>query len=123
MAKKLSDNNLGVVLVQIDEAHSTAWPIAIDSVLGVDEPQPQKSFSDRYERARFFCETYSPPYPVYIDNWDNSFAETFRVWPDKFYCVDKNLMVVSKSEYHSDEDKEAIIIEDYTMVLEKLCVQ
>lgn len=121
MAVKLNENNLGVILVQIDEAHSSAWPMAIDSSVGVPQPEPQQTFADRCSRANEFNDKYNPPYPVYVDDWDNTFANKFRAWPDKFYCVDKNMVVVAKSEYHRDGEKEAVIVDDYTCVLERFC--
>lgn len=112
--------NVMVILIQIDEAHSTAWPMAINHLLNVEQPEPHKTFNDRLERVKQFMENYNPPYPVYVDNWDNEFAELFKAWPDKYHCINKNLQVVAKSEYHSDDKREATIIEDCTDVLERL---
>ena len=120
MADTLYKNNLNVILVQIDEAHSDGWPVGIESILNVPQPSPHKSFQDRIDRANYFVNKYNPSYPVYIDGWDNIFANTFQAWPDKFYCVDKDLKVISKSEYHKDGDLEAKIIVDYTKLLESL---
>ena len=81
MAEILYKNNITVILVQIDEAHSEAWPMAINMLLNVEQPKPHQTFSDRVERANYFVENYDCLYKVYIDNWDNDFAETFRSWP------------------------------------------
>jgi hypothetical protein len=127
MAKELHDNNIFVILIQIDEAHSTAWPMAINDTLKVEQPNPQKSIEDRFIRAKYFVDTYHPPLPVYVDTWNNDFAERFRAWPDKYHCINKDFEVIAKSEYHvgssedeDDDSKEATVIEDCTEVLEKL---
>ena len=120
MAEMLHNNNINVILVQIDEAHSTAWPMSINNILNVDQPAPQKTFSDRVNRANYFVDNYNPPYRVVIDTWTNEFAELFRAWPDKYHCVDKDLIVIAKADYHSDEEKEATIMEDCTLVLVNL---
>lgn len=78
------------------------------------------TFEDRINRAKYFIDKYNPPYPVYIDGWSNEFAEKFRAWPDKYHCIDNKLNVIAKSEYHRDEAREATVIEDCTIVLEKL---
>lgn len=120
MAEDLYKNNINVILIQIDEAHSNAWPLAINTLLKVEEPIPQKTFEDRVKRANYFKETYNPPYTVLIDGWSNTFAETFRAWPDKYHLVNENLEIVAKSEYYSDGDSDALIINDCIIVLENL---
>lgn len=119
MSKLLYRNNINVILIQIDEAHSTAWPMAIDTLLNVDKVEPQKTFEDRINRANYFVEKYNPPYPVYIDNWSNEFANLFMAWPDKYHFINKDLVILAKSEYFSEGKKEAVIMEDYTVLLEK----
>lgn len=118
LANKLKKNNLGVILIQIDEAHSSAWPIGLQN-----QPEPHKTFQDRINRAKLFIDNYNSPYPVYIDGWDNQFSDIFRAWPDKFHFIDKNLTILAKSEYgigeKYDGNKEALIIEDYTDLLMK----
>ena len=111
---------MNVILIQIDEAHSNAWPLSINELLDVEQPKPQRTYDDRISRANEFVMKYEPPYPVFIDGWSNDFAELFRAWPDKYHCVNKDLIVVAKSEYHSGDDKEATVMEDCTVVLEEL---
>lgn len=119
MSNKLIKHNIKVILIQIDEAHSTEWPMSVPII---DTPEPHKSFDDRCARANYFVTTYNPPYPVFIDKFDNEFANIFRAWPDKYYLIDKNLVVIAKSEYHQTESElEATIIDDCTDVLERLC--
>lgn len=123
MSDDLIKNNIKVILIQIDEAHSTAWPLSINAILNVEQPKPQQTFEDRIERANHFIQNYQPPYDVLIDGWDNQFAELFRAWPDKYHLVDKNMMVIAKSEYGIEGAKEAVILEDCTVVLQKLIDQ
>lgn len=120
MSNKVYENNLNVILIQIDEAHSDEWPVAIDTILGVPQPKSQQTFQDRVDRANHFVTAYKPPYPVYVDGWDNIFAETFRAWPDKYHCLDKDLKVISKAEYGTSGINEAKIVMDYTDLLEQL---
>ena len=120
MVNEATKNNINILLIQIDEAHSSAWPMAIDSLLNVDKVEPHKTFEDRVLRANYFVEKYAPPYPVYIDAMTNEFADLFRAWPDKYHCINKDFKVIAKADYHSEGDKEAVIMEDCTVVLERL---
>lgn len=117
LSERVKKAGIKVVLIQIDEAHSSAWPMALDN-----QPEPQSIFQDRIDSANRFVSDYDPPYDVYIDGWDNVFANTFRAWPDKYHCVDENLKIVSKADYHGDDDgnKEAVVIEDYVVLLKRL---
>ena len=58
MSEILKKNNINIILIQIDEAHSTAWPMAIDTLLQVNNVEPQKTFQDRIDRAKYFIEKY-----------------------------------------------------------------
>lgn len=120
MASDVAKNNLRVILIQIDEAHSSAWPLSIDSIFNVEQPEPHKSFENRLERANHFINKYKPPYEVYVDTWNNEFAETFKAWPDRYHFIDKDYAIVAKSEYYNDTKREAIVIEDCTDVLTRL---
>lgn len=90
-----------------------------------EQPEPQTCFKDRVKRAKQFVKRYNPPYPVYIDGWNNQFADTFRAWPDKYHCVNSDLNVYAKAEYHSKNSngKEAVVKQDYTVLLENLLSQ
>ncbi len=123
MAPRLQQAKIRVILVHIDEAHSTAWPVNIETILGVEQPEPHASFEDRHNRALDFEKKYQPPYPVLIDGVDNSFDTMYQSWPDKFYCFDSELKIVAKSEYHGSGDNDALIVTDYTVVLENLLQQ
>jgi len=95
------------ILIQIDEAHSTAWSIGLEN-----EPTPQKDIDDRLARANKFVIDNECPLPVYVDTWENSFGNKYKSWPDKYYCFDKELTILHKSEYGSYDDEEAKIIVD-----------
>lgn len=113
MAERLKKHNLSVILIQIDEAHSTEWPNGLPDI-----PEPQKNMNERVERANRFVEEDKPPYSVYVDGWDNIFAETFRAWPDQYYCIDQEFKTIGKSEYGKRGD--ALIDLEYTDLLEQL---
>jgi len=119
MSDELAKKNINVILIQIDEAHTTAWPQAIDVILNVEQPEPHKTFEDRINRAKYFVEKYQPPYNVYIDGWDNKYAELFRAWPDKYYLIDRNKIILAKSKY----TKDGLIIEECIFLLQKLITQ
>ena len=89
------------ILIQIDEAHSTKWPIGL-----INTPEPQKDFAERVERANLFVTKNKPPKPieVYIDGWDNLFGDKFQAWPDKYYCIDSNYKIIHKATYGSKSD-------------------
>ena len=112
--------NINVILIQLDEAHSSAWPMGLK-----EQPDPQTDFKCRMDRAKLFVEKYNCPFNVYVDGWDNMFENTFRAWPDKFYLVDfdsdnDEYIIECKSEYNGKGEKEAVIIYDYVNVLEDL---
>lgn len=123
MADNLLKHKIFVILVQIDEAHSVEWPMAIDSTFNVIQPENHKTFEDRINRANYFVENYNIPsgvFNVYVDGWNNEFAETFHAWPDRHYCINKDFQIISKAEYHLEGNEEAVVIEDCTVTLENL---
>lgn len=97
----MKQKKIKFLLIQIDEAHSTAWPIGL-----INTPQPQKSFEDRCSRANDFVKTTNPTesFIIKIDGWNNEFAETFRAWPDKYYLIDSQYKIIAKSEYGAKKD-------------------
>ena len=94
--------NIFFVLVYIDEAHSTKWPIGLDY-----HPPPQATFDERLLNAKIFVNSHEiddRTFKIVVDNWNNSFAEIFRSWPDKYYVLDENYRVLAKSEYGKRAD-------------------
>jgi hypothetical protein len=49
LADRMKKNGINFILIQIDEAHSTAWPKGVPNT-----PEPQKNFQDRVDRANKF---------------------------------------------------------------------
>jgi hypothetical protein len=84
---KMKQYKIGLILVQINEAHTTKWPLGMN-----DHPEPQQSFDDRVKRANEFNTTY-PYFNVYVDSWSNTFENTFQAWPDQYYLIDNNKKV------------------------------
>lgn len=98
-ATSLAHRGVGVILIQIHEAHSTAWPTGLDN-----QPEPQYCLIDRQNRANDFIINEQPPFPVYVDTWNNDFEQTYRAWPDKYYLIDRNMNVLTKSTYGERSD-------------------
>jgi hypothetical protein len=101
------------ILVQINEAHSTSWPIGLDHM-----PAPQANIDERVERANEFVRNNHPPSGVFhvcIDAWQNAFDNMFQAWPDKYYCIDKNKKVIAKAEYG-----DAVILEECTDLIVRI---
>jgi hypothetical protein len=90
---------VGVILVQIHEAHSSAWPTGLDQ-----QPEPQTCLMDRLRRANQFIAEDQPPFPVLVDTWADEFEKTFQAWPDKYYLIDRDMRVLAKSTYGTRAD-------------------
>lgn len=119
LADKVREHNINIILIQISEAHSNEWPVYIDELFGVEQPEQHKTFADRVARANYFIEKYNPPYPVFIDGWDNDFANKFRAWPDKYHAITDDFKVIAKAEYHTDKTNEAKVMVDYVDLLKE----
>lgn len=113
-------NNILFILIQIDEAHSSEWPIGLEN-----QPEPQKDIAERLKKANSFCKIdlllessksskYSEVFPVYVDTWTNEFAETYHAWPDKYHMIDENMNILQASTYGNGHDgnPDALIILD-----------
>ena len=109
----MKEHKINFILIQIDEAHSSAWPIGLKNA-----PNPQKSLDDRIERALQFIKEDEPPFEVLVDTWENDFANKYKTWPDKYYCIDKNLKIIGKSEYGATTD--ALINKDCCILIKEL---
>jgi hypothetical protein len=109
----MKQHKINFILIQIDEAHSTAWPIGLKN-----SPNPQKSLDERVERALQFIKEDAPPFEVLVDTWENDFANKYKTWPDKYYCLDKNLKIIGKSQYGANA--EALINKDCCALIEEL---
>ena len=109
----MKEKKIGLILIQINEAHSTLWPNGLKHT-----PTPQKSFEERLERANKFVQEEKCPFTVLVDDWKDSFDRKFRAWPDKYYCVDKNLKIIETSSYGSKKD--ALINKDCLELIREL---
>ena len=109
----MKEHKINFILIQIDEAHSSAWPTGLKNT-----PQPQKSLDDRIERAIQFIKNDNPPFEILVDTWENAFATKYKTWPDRYYCLDKNLKIIAKAEYGAKG--EALINKDCCEFIEEL---
>jgi hypothetical protein len=109
----MKEHKINFILIQIDEAHSSAWPTGLKNT-----PSPQKSIDDRINRAIEFIKENEPPFEILIDTWENSFANKYKTWPDKYYCIDKNLKIIAKAEYGNRGS--ALIDKDCCDLIEEL---
>lgn len=116
LADKIKKENIGIILIQINEAHSEKWPIGLEY-----HPTIQKDFAERVERANDFVRNSGVPYPVFVDDWENSYENRYQAWPDKYYFVNvETKKVLKKSEYGSEGENDGVIVEDYADLLEKI---
>ena len=111
----MNEKKILFILIQIDEAHSTAWNVGLDHT-----PEPQKDIDDRLTRANKFVSDNMCPFNVYVDTWSNDFATCYRSWPDKYYCCDRKLTILHKSEYGTEGDEDARIIVDCLDLIKKI---
>ena len=100
VASQLEEIGVRLILIQIHEAHSDAWPVGL-----ANQPSVQRSFQDRIERANRFAIEHQVPYDIYIDGWDDRFEQEFRAWPDRYFLVDlEGLVVTMTSTYNKRQD-------------------
>lgn len=108
---RLIKSDYRLILVQIQEAHTTLWPLGMDN-----HPEPQRSFEERLARAQRFTADYNIKYRVVVDPWGDTFEKRFHAWPDKYYLINPQLQITGKSEYRAD----SIVSNDYGELLENL---
>ena len=65
---KMKKNNIGLILIQIEEAHTKKWPLGF-----TDHPDNHNIFENRVSRANDFAKRFNQFENVYIDGWDNNF--------------------------------------------------
>lgn len=110
--------NIKIILIQIEEAHTNAWPIGRSH-----QPDNHKSHEDRMNAAKDFINVtldfktrpeLMKYFEVYVDIFpENAYELRFRAWPDKYYLLDANRTVLKKSEYNHDTMVDGLIIEDW----------
>lgn len=115
LAPAMRKHRINFILIQIDEAHSSAWPLGL-----LNQVDPQKNIEERIERAQTFQKIDQPPFDVYVDTWENTFANTYKAWPDMYYCVDNStLEIIGRSEYNSING-DAVIDKDCTVLIKEM---
>lgn len=107
----MKEKNIGLILIQIEEAHTKKWPLGF-----IDHPDNHNTFEQRVSRANQFASRFYQFDNVYVDGWNNDFEQTFQAWPDRFVLIDKNLVILEKSEYSMN----AIIINDYADIISSI---
>jgi len=106
------DFKINLVFIQINEAHSSKWPLGLS-----DHPEVHKDLDDRLKRAQQFIDKYSFPYPVYVDSWSNDYEKAYHAWPDQYIIIDNNTgKIATQSEYNED----ALVTNDYAKLLQNL---
>ena len=113
---KLIHSGYRIILVQIQEAHSKYWPQGMDN-----HPDIHRTLADRMLRAYEFNSKLlehginledidvKKALRVVIDPWGDEFEKLYQCWPDQYYILSENHIIVKKSEYTMD----AVIEEDY----------
>jgi len=114
VATQLHKIGVRLILIQIHEAHSDAWPIGLKN-----QPKSNMSFQDRVNRAQQFVKEETPPYDVYIDGKDDQYEQKFRAWPDRYYYVDLNDMSIIETSSYGQRD-DALIDRDCRELVSEL---
>lgn len=111
-----AEGRVRVVLVQIQEAHTTRWPLGM-----TDHPEPQATIEERMERARAFRSRVPSCFRLLVDPWEDPFERRFRAWPDRYVMLAPadetgNRVVEALSTYSMD----AVVETDYARILTEL---
>jgi Iodothyronine deiodinase len=94
--------------VYIKEAHPLdEWQVPANEKQAVCYPQP-KSLAARVAIARDFTHRFNYQLPLAIDGMDNRANELYAGWPERFYIVDEQGIIVYKGKpgpygYHPEE--------------------
>lgn len=115
LVKKLEEKSIRFVLIQIEEAHSDKWKIGLDY-----HPQNHASIEDRLKRANDFVIDNKIAFPMYVDDWANTYEQTFQAWPDKYYLIDKEMVVLKKSIYGKVGDSDGKVMLDCLELVKEL---
>jgi type I thyroxine 5'-deiodinase len=76
--------------VYISEAHAQdEWPLGVKYCFN----QP-KTIEDRLEIARNFVSEFKFELPMLVDTMANEFDTRFAAWPERFYIVQNNELVL-----------------------------
>jgi len=76
--------------VYISEAHaSDEWPLGVKYVY--EQPKELKT---RLQIAKEFVDKFKVKLPMLVDTMDNEFDSHFASWPERFYIVKNNQLVL-----------------------------
>lgn len=115
MSDALQKADIGLIMIYINEAHSSAWPVALPN-----QPDPHESIQDRLMAAKRELETFNTPYPLFVDSWENDFETKFHAWPDVYFLIDtKSKRILTKSTYEHVRG-EALVDEDCLVCIDNL---
>lgn len=106
---------IAVYLVQIQEAHSTAWPAGLDPV------EPHRDLDARVARAAEAAK--ESPFPILVDTMEDVFEKTMHAWPDRYIVVDPETHGITHyTSYHhtSDAQYDARPVVDFLTMLDSL---
>ena len=110
-----------VVLVYVQEAHTDdKWPIGHEFRLEdlTTNCNAYTSIETRRARAEQFRRTTQCPYPVYADNERDGLSTELQAWPDKYYLVDADGLILFESRTSSF--KPSVVDVDSTALLEQI---
>lgn len=94
--------------VYIREAHPLdEWQMDSNEKEDVCYRQP-KTLSERVLIANDFVKRFGYPIPLAVDNMDDRVEKVYAGWPERFYIIDRNGVIVYKGEpgpfgFHPEE--------------------
>jgi len=75
--------NVNIVFIYISEAHATdVWPIGLSA--GVLNKK-HRTIEDRIRCAKNMIDEHNFKIPVYLDNMENEYRDTYSAWPFRIY--------------------------------------
>ena len=75
--------DLNIIFIYISEAHATdVWPIGLSA--GVLNKK-HRTINDRIQCAKNMIDEHKFKVPVYLDNMENSYRDTYSSWPFRVY--------------------------------------
>ena len=125
MAPRLGEISAKVMLIYISEAHSDKWPT------GMGHPTVQTDFADRLTRLDDFVSGSGAPLGLphlsyFADSWaphgdfeSRNFENCMHAWPDAFVAVNRDKAIIDR-DYYGTGELDAVGINDYTNILQRL---
>jgi len=95
MAKKYG-KDIEFLLVYVREAHPTdGWQVPRNEKEGV-LLESAKSYEQKEEHATSCTRTLGIEFTTVVDGMDNAVETAYTAWPDRFYLIDSNGVIVAK---------------------------